>query len=164
MVSTSGDASPVAHEVAWRYFNMGRLASSFTFDAPVGHDGRSMYHSPQMLIVSIARDLANFDGHFKSALRDAVATDPELAVSADCTQLFEQLILQPAKRLSVVGPVVIVVDGLHLGGANSERALLHSLLSSQLLQLPANFRFVLAMRADDEVENILSPAVHKVSL
>ncbi|KZV77333.1 hypothetical protein PENSPDRAFT_730628 [Peniophora sp. CONT] len=164
MVSASSDASAIAHEIAWRYKNMGRLASSFTFDAPAGRDGRSMYHSPQALIGSLSRDLANFDGHFKAAQRKVIANDPDIAVSADFSHLFEHLFLQPAKDVSIVGPVVVVIDGLHLGGTESERAALHTLLSSKLSLLPASFRVVLSMAPDEEIETILSPAVHKVSL
>lgn len=165
MVSdTENAASAVAHEIASRYSSMQRLASSFSFDAPPGNDGRNMYHSPQMFLLSLARDLARFDKHIKSELHASILSDPDIALSVDCSQLFEQLVLRPAKQMSVVGPVVVVIDGLHLGGADSESALFHILLSSRLLQLPANFRFILAMAPSDEVEKIVSPAVQKTYL
>lgn len=156
VVGDSCSASSVAHEIATQYSNMARLVSSFTFNVS---DGRGMHRPPQMLVATLARDLADFDAHFASGLRASIASEPDVAISADCSLLFEHLVQKPAAQLSVAGPVVIVIDGLDFNGTPAERMELPKVLAAQLRLLPANFRFVLTMKTDHDIESVLAPAV-----
>ncbi|VDB84031.1 unnamed protein product [Peniophora sp. CBMAI 1063] len=146
-------ASSIAREIAKQYSHMGRLASSFTFDVS---DGRGMHRPPQMCITTLARDLANFDVHCAAAMRASVTGNLDLAFSSDCSQLFGQLVQEPANKLSVVGPVVVVIDGLDLKGTVAERTELPRVLAAQLDRMPSNFRFVLTMKPDNLVERELA--------
>ncbi|KZV67341.1 hypothetical protein PENSPDRAFT_654179 [Peniophora sp. CONT] len=149
-------ASSVAHEIATQYSNMGRLASSFTFNTS---DRRGIHYPPELLVRNLARDLADFDEPFASAMRASIVGTPDIAISSDCSRLFEHLVQKPAAQLSVAGPVVVVIDGLDFKGTRDERMELPEVLAEQFKLLPANFRFVLTMKTDHDVESVLAPAV-----
>ncbi|VDC03064.1 unnamed protein product [Peniophora sp. CBMAI 1063] len=150
----------VAREIATQYSQMGRLASSFTFDVS---ERQSMDPPPpQTCITTLARDLADFDAHCAAAMRASIASNPNLAFSSDCSQLFEQLVLKPASNLSVAAPVVVVIDGLDFKGTVAQRMELPRVFAMWLSGMPSNFRFVFTIKPDRLIERAL--AVHVAML
>ncbi|KAI0028267.1 hypothetical protein K488DRAFT_6288, partial [Vararia minispora EC-137] len=103
------ETSAIAHEIALRFSNCGRLASSFFFDPAYQADRR-----PHRLFTTLARDLADFDVMFKRALSDAVEADSSVCASWDCDRLFERLIHGPIEKHAIqpFGPIVVVIGAL----------------------------------------------------
>ena len=143
--------SSIAHEVAHRFNNMRRLASSFIF-LRKEQSKREAYH----LFTSLARDLSDRYPSFKSALGMAVKDNTSLRVGTrDYETLFQSLILEPLKDLHVVGPILVVVDALDECGNATGRTGLHTFLAKSLIRLPSNFRVLITSRPEDGIESAL---------
>ena len=146
--------SSIAHEVARRFHKMHRLTSSFIFlrrEQPV----RKAYH----LFTTLARDLADRYPSFKIALGKVIKDDTALRVGTrDYHTLFESLILEPLKDLHIVGPILVVIDGLDESGDATSRIGLHAFLAKNLVRLPSNFRVVITSRPEHAIESALDEA------
>jgi len=162
-VENTGKSS-IVREIARRYVNLGRLASTFTFDSGLA----SVSRQPHLLFTSIARDLAEFDQEYAQALDEAIKAHADITSSTDCEQLFAQLIYRPISRLSVVGPIVIAIDSLDMiAGAQNRQALL-SVLSNpnRMGSIPPNVRIIISSRASRDIEHTLGLAqfVYRVQI
>ncbi|KAH8990257.1 hypothetical protein EDB92DRAFT_779548 [Lactarius akahatsu] len=104
--------SSIAHEIARRFDKMHRLTSSFIF-LRKEQTKREAYH----LFTTLARDLSDRYPSFKTALGRIVKDNSSLRVGTrDCCTLFQSLILEPLDDLHIVGPILVVIDGLDESG------------------------------------------------
>jgi hypothetical protein len=99
--------SSIAHEVARRFANMDRLASSLTFVR-----GERSKSDAYKLFTTLAVDLSDRYPSFKIALGNAVGHNRSLLSARDYLTAFQTMLRQPLNDLHIVGPVVVIIDGL----------------------------------------------------
>ena len=140
--------SAIAHTIAHRFQALGRLGSFFCFDRNRAADRRH-----EKIFTTIARDLADCHPQFRKVLAAAVHHKMSLRNTPDVLQQWQELIVQPAKAMSdaIVGPIVIVIDGLdESGDTDSRRHILRILAGGYAkaaeVNLPPHFRVLLTSR------------------
>ena len=144
--------SSIAHEIARRFGEMHRLTSSFIFL-------RKEQSKPYHLFTTLARDLSDRYPSFKSALGRVVKDNSSLrAGTRDYPTLFESLILEPFKDLHIVGPILVVIDGLDESGDVTGANGLHNFLARNLSRLPSNFRVFITSRPEDRIQSAFDGA------
>ena len=144
--------SSIAHELARRFDNMHRLASSFIFL-------RKEQSKPYHLFTTLAHDLADRYPSFKAALGRVVQDDSSLRVrTRDYPTLFESLIIKPLDGLRIVGPIFVVIDALDESGDTTGRNGLHTFLAKILSKLPPNFRVLITSRPEDGIQSAFDGA------
>ena len=148
--------SAIAHTIAHRFKNMNRLGSSFCFVR--GRTDRG----PDKLFSTVARDLADFDEGIRRTLYKVVKDNKALRVALKVTQQFNNLILKPVEKLTITGPVVIVVDALDESGDALTRQDLLRELASKIEALPTNFRILLTSRPELDIERSFRTCSHIV--
>jgi hypothetical protein len=138
--------SSVAHTIAQTFREEGRLGSAIFLDQEVEDRNNS-----RKIFTTMAYDLAMFDSKIKEAISSAIGTDRG-RLSADIKRQFRELIVDPIRHLTVIGPVLILIDGVdNLPDAMDRLRFLHVLLQESI-QLPPNFRIIITARSTDEVE------------
>ena len=154
--------SSIAHTIAHRFQQLGRLGSCFCFDRNQIADRRH-----QMVFSTIAKDLANHDMLLRRQLAGIVHDNDALKNTTDILQQWEELIMKPAKALSeaMIGPIVIVVDALdESGDTGSRRVFLrilgNAIAGSRLTDLPPNFRILLTSRPLPDIHAALNGGTH----
>ncbi|KAF8953056.1 hypothetical protein BDZ97DRAFT_1680146 [Flammula alnicola] len=156
--------SSIAHTIARRFHELGRLGSCYCFDRNRGGDLRH-----EKIFTTIALDLADRDEQIRHALADAVRRATVLKNTTDITQQWKELLVKPAQQLSeaMVGPILIVIDALdESGGADSRKQLLRILAGklndadSHILKLPPNLRILLTSRPLPDICNTLGDVQH----
>lgn len=140
--------SAIAHTIAHTFNQDKRLGSSYFFDSA---DKENI--KPTNLLSTISRDIATLDHQWKMALFNVVKGDPSLQTTHSATDQFSTFILQPAKALAMVGPIVIVIDGLDESAKGDRRALLLDTLAKGVSDLPSNFRILITARPDSDIVN-----------
>ena len=140
--------SAIAHTIAHRFNKMHRLGSSFCFVR--GRRDRGL----DKLFSNVARDLADFDKSIRRALYDVVKDNKALRVTSKVTQQFDSLILKPVEKLTMTGPLVIVIDALDESGDAKTREDLLGELANKTKALPANFRILLTSRPEPDIESV----------
>ncbi|KAG1792155.1 uncharacterized protein HD556DRAFT_1482212 [Suillus plorans] len=162
--------SAVAHTIAKWYMERGGLGSFFCFDRTRQADRRQ-----DKIFTTIASDLADCNPILRRALAQAVRDHNGLKRTADIAKQWQELIVGPTKIASnaIAAPVLIVIDALDESGeANSREQILRLLAgklntsTSQLSDLPANFRILLTSRPLEDIHDTLhaEPHVRHVSL
>jgi len=141
--------SAIAHTIAGIFDEAGRLgAALFT------HNYTDQQIDVQTLSSTIAYQLASYDSTMQRRMADIIKAQPHLA-SAEIDRQFPNLIVAAAKDLTVVGPVIIVVDAL----SNSvEQTKLIKAIIKYSPQLPPNFRILLT--STPERINTLADSPH----
>ncbi|KAF7978740.1 hypothetical protein HWV62_44748 [Athelia sp. TMB] len=136
----------ISNSIARHYDRMKRLGSSVFFeraDQVQRHCGN--------LLSTVARDIANLDTQWRSALYEVIKGNDSLRQTRSVSRQWESFILEPAKSLNVIGPIVVVIDALDESGeAAARRDLLRS-LAKNAAELPANFRILVTTRAEDDI-------------
>jgi NACHT domain len=140
--------SAIAHTIAHKFNQDKRLGSSYFFDSA---DKENI--KPTNLLSTISRDIATLDHQWKMALFNVVKGDPSLQTTHSATDQFSTFILQPAKALAMVGPIVIVIDGLDESAKGDRRAALLDTLAKGVSDLPSNFRILITARPDPDIVN-----------
>ncbi len=141
--------SSIAHEIARRFDKMHRLTSSFIL-LRKEQSKREAYH----LFTNLARDLSDRYPSFKTALGRVVKDNSSLRVGTrDYRTLFESLILEPLKDLHIVGPILVVIDGLDESGDVTGENGLHTFLAKAFSKLPSNFRVLITSRPERDIES-----------
>ncbi|KAF7979229.1 hypothetical protein HWV62_43190 [Athelia sp. TMB] len=147
--------SSVANSIAHHYDKMKRLGSSVFFeraDQAQRHCGN--------LLSTVARDIANLDIQWKSALYEIIKNNDALRQTKSVSRQWESFILEPAKSLNTIGPIVIVIDALdESGDVAIRRGLLRS-LAKNATELPGNFRILITTRAEDDIWRAFSDKKH----
>ncbi|KAI0258821.1 hypothetical protein BC834DRAFT_962945, partial [Gloeopeniophorella convolvens] len=139
--------SSIAHEVARRFNDMGRLCTSYIFVR-----GSPSERNPYLLLTTLARDLWDQYPSFRVALGHVIKNNISLRLGAtDYKTLFEHLLLDPFKNLHLAGPILVVVDALDESGDVSGSQGLHTFLAEHLSHLPPNVRFFITTRPEKQI-------------
>lgn len=138
--------SAIAHSLAEHYRKVKRLGSFVSFSR---NDQQRRY--PGNLLSTISRHMADFDPHWRVALRDAVNDDISLAKSTLPTRQMETVLLGPARSLRIAGSVVIIVDALDESGNTAARESLLQVLAQNASALPFNFRVIVTARPEKDI-------------
>ncbi|KAG2343052.1 WD40 repeat-like protein [Suillus weaverae] len=156
--------SAVAHTIANWYITHGGLGACFCFDRTRQADCRQ-----DKIFTTIASELAECNPIMRRALAQAVRDHNGLKRTPDITKQWQELIVGPTSIASkaIAAPVLIVIEALDESGeANSREQILHLLAgklntsTSQLSELPANFRILLTSCPLEDIHNILHAAPH----
>ena len=121
-------------------FEQGRLGSAIF----LARDVEARNHSRNILS-TIAYDLAAFDGKIKEAISCAIQRQPSLA-TADIERQFQELIVAPIRDLTFIGPVLLLIDGIHELRDMKDQLRFLRVLFEQSVHLPPNFRFLITSR------------------
>jgi hypothetical protein len=140
--------SSIAHSVAAHFDGLHRLGSSFCFDR-----SRDAELPPERLFSTIARDLADKEPLQKKALYDAVK-ERSRRYTMSLKEQFENLLLNPSKALTNVGPIVIVIDALDECREGEKKNHLLEIIRSRLSELPSQYRIIITARP--EIHDLLS--------
>ena len=142
--------SAIAHSIARLYEEQKRLGSSYCFSST-----DVARRNPQNFFTTIARDLADLDRQFNSALCRIVKDNPGLRTSQAPFDQVKHLIIESSAGLHAIGPLVIVVDALdESGNADDRRQLLYA-FSRCIIErkLPTNLRFLISTRPENDILN-----------
>jgi hypothetical protein len=147
--------SAIAHTVARQFDQLKRLGSSYCFDrADLAN------RNPRNLFSTIARNIADLDDQWKKSLCSVVKGNRSLRTTLAVTEQFKNFILEPAKALTTVGPVVIIIDALDESGDKSSRKALLDIFAKKIAGLPSNFRILITARPEDDIVEALSDRPH----
>lgn len=142
--------SAIAHSIGQRFDELGRLGSVFCFNRNFQGD-----RHPESVFSTIARDLANWNPSFRRELALVLQKNRALAETPDMLTQWKHLILEPARRMTmvgpVVGPVVIVIDALDESGRGTSRNLLLSFLTRRVSELPSYIRIIITTRPERDI-------------
>ena len=146
--------SSVAHSTGERFRTLNCLASFLRFDRA--------YQAERPLISvirTIARDLADWDSTFRKALSNILHDQRHLIETVDVMQQWEGLILEPLKKVALVGPVLVVIDAFDECSAPDAplRRMLLKLLIEHSKELPPNFRILITSRPEHDVVRAMRP-------
>ncbi|KAK6977666.1 WD40 repeat-like protein [Favolaschia claudopus] len=139
--------SAIAHTVSRRFNELRRLGSSFFFlrDKPE--------RRADWLFTTITRDLADLDTEWTMSLKQVISGRRAVRRTSSIQEQYEEFILKPAQGPGTLyfGPVVIVIDALDAIEDAAARRTVLALLSSRIVELPRNFRFLVTARATEEI-------------
>ncbi|KIJ33788.1 hypothetical protein M422DRAFT_264252 [Sphaerobolus stellatus SS14] len=136
--------SAIAHTIAERFDKGLRLGSSCFFDStiPMRRDAVAVFRI-------IARDLASLDQNNKAKLWEKkVKENQAIRTTVSIREQFENFILKPAETLSLLVPIVIVMNALD--ECDDWKQLLE-IFAAKMSKLPHNFRFLLTARPEDDI-------------
>ncbi|KAF7800204.1 hypothetical protein EIP86_011451 [Pleurotus ostreatoroseus] len=154
---TGAGKSFIAHTVARHFEELRHLGGSFTFGLPNGEGLRS-----EQVYIHIARHLTALDKGIKRAVADGVANYGGTIGTCDPETHFEKFVVDPLKRETPLGPVVIIIDGLnhaahHVAEEENDNPLSEKLARVLLKfahQLPAQVRIVVTTRLTSGLRSI----------
>src|ERR1700729_4015405 len=138
--------SAIAHTVAQQFDQLGRLGSSYCFDL-----ADQANRHPSNLLSTIARDIATLDHQWKTALFNVVKGNTSLQTTRSATEQLNKFILEPAKALTTIGPIVIVIDAFDESGDSSYSKTLLEVLARRAADLPTNFRILITSRPERDI-------------
>ena len=140
--------SAITHSIARLYEGQKRLGSSYCFSST-----DVARRNSQCLFATIARDLADLDHQFKSALCEIVKDNKELRTSRAPLDQVEHLIIESSAYLDAMGPLVIVVDALDESRNAGDHGQLLYALSRCIIErkFPTNFRFLISARPENDI-------------
>lgn len=151
--------STIARTVADRIRRIGRCGCFHFFERDKTNG--------DLVIQTIALQLANSNPIIKSAIADAVDADRNIVTTPLSTQL-EQLIEGPLKAASqsLSGPIIIILDSLDEYGDVSARQLLLEFISHRFTALPPHFRILVTSRPELDIRNTFAgnPKIRSMSL
>ncbi|KAF8622306.1 hypothetical protein AX15_007117 [Amanita polypyramis BW_CC] len=140
----------IANTVAAIFDGGRRLGASVFLDRIRKED-----NNPTNIFTSIARQLAAFDDKLKLRISKAINDQPTLITSGLGRQL-RGLIIEPLNDLTIIGPIVVVIDGLDVL-ENRDRIL--SVLRDAK-HLPQNLRILITTRRRNDIVDNLKHARH----
>ncbi|KIM79211.1 hypothetical protein PILCRDRAFT_74639, partial [Piloderma croceum F 1598] len=143
--------SAIAHAVARQFDGIGRLGSSYCFDRADQTNRR-----PSNLLSTIALDIADLDHHWKKSLCNVVKGNRSLRTTLSATEQFKNFILEPAKALTTVGPILIVIDALDESAEKRSRKVLLEVLARMAASIPNNFRILITARPERDIVKAFS--------
>ena len=153
--------SAVAQTIARLYNEQERLGSSYCFAS-----SDIAMRNPQNLFSTIARNLADHDPQYKSALWSVVKGNRALRTSQSPSQQVESFIIEPSKHLNSIGPLLVVIDGLDESGDPASRRNILQAISKQIARntFPTHLRFLITTRPEIDILDELPPCpqiIHK---
>jgi hypothetical protein len=139
--------SAVSHTIAQKLREEERLGSAIFLARNV--EGRN---SAQAVFSTMASDLAAFDEKIKEGISQAINKDPGLP-TASLERQFQGLIVGPTRNLTIIGPVLLILDGLdECQDIKEQRRLLH-ILVRESVNLPMNFRILITARPEPHIDD-----------
>ncbi|KZP10837.1 WD40 repeat-like protein [Athelia psychrophila] len=148
-----GDAgvgkSAIANTVAQHYKAEKHLGSFVSFNR-----SDQEKRNPRNLLSTVARDMADLDSNWKSALYDVVKDDHSIRKTISPILQMKSFVLEPAKALAIVGPIVIIIDALDESGDALARRSLLKALAENASKLPPNFRILITARPEDDIRKL----------
>ncbi|KAG1730829.1 uncharacterized protein EDB91DRAFT_742847 [Suillus paluster] len=138
--------SNIAHTIARQFDAIVRLGSSYCFSRAT-RDKRNTTN----LFSTIARDLADHDPQYMKALWGTVKDKRALRETINPLTQFTRFILIPARQMTCIGPVLVVIDGLEYSGSESARKDLLTALAEKGAELPRNFKFLVTCQPEDDI-------------
>ena len=147
--------SAIAHTIANLFEQQKRLGSSYCFDRADQVNRRL-----SNLLSTIALDMADLDHQWKTSLRNTVKGNHALQTTLSATLQFQDFILEPAKALTTVGPILVVIDAIDESAEPSSRRVLLTILAKRISELPSNFRFLITARPEQDILKAFSGNPH----
>jgi hypothetical protein len=138
------------HTVARYFHRLMQLGLSYCFKRDDLENRR-----PAMLLSTLAHDSADYDPSFKSALVDSVGGKRSLRVVFDLEDQLDCFILNLMSTLTLVRPVVIVIDALDKSADPHGRRKLLELFATKILNFSSNFRVFLTSQPELDVASSL---------
>jgi hypothetical protein len=138
--------SAVAHSIARLYDGIDRLGSAYCFDRNEMELTRT-----NIVIPTIARNLANCELTMKTALSDFLQRKPTIAQTRGIRQQFDELLLAPLRQTNAPGPIVIVIDALDESSPTSRSQLLAA-FTDRLSELPPYIRIIITSRPETDIK------------
>lgn len=96
-------------------------------------------------------DIADLDRYWNKSLYDVVKGHRSLRTTRSAAEQFQNFLLEPAKALKTVGPVVIVIDAFNESEDISVRMALLDVLTRRAADLPTNFRVLITARPETDI-------------
>jgi hypothetical protein len=140
----------IANSTAVAFDNGGRLGASVFLDR-----GIAEHRNPTKISSSIARELAAFDDQLKLRISKAISLKPSLGTAVFERQL-QGLIIEPLSDLTIIGPILVVIDGLDVW---QDRGCVLSALRNAS-NLPPNLRILITSRPEADIVNGLKGIPH----
>ncbi|KAJ7121439.1 WD40 repeat-like protein [Mycena epipterygia] len=139
--------STVSTTVSESFWPVDRLGAFLFFDR---NDGARSH--PGAVVRTIAYKLALSNPHIASSVAEAIRRNPAI-VDAPIRTQFKLLLLDPltAAEQYMQGPILIILDALDECGDPHSRAMLLSLLATELHKLPCLFRVLITSRRDPDI-------------
>ncbi|KAJ3849101.1 hypothetical protein EV368DRAFT_13422, partial [Lentinula lateritia] len=143
------EKSGVAHAISKHYHHLDHLGSSIFTCVPDETVVKTTipFH---LIFPTIARDIADLDPKFRHALYTA-ASSMAVRTSRSPMDQFTNFILTPSQYLAILGPIVVVLDGIDQMPESSTRGNFLSVLTQQAQDLPSNFRILVTSRPDSPI-------------
>jgi AAA ATPase domain len=138
--------SAVASTIAERLCERKRLGSSFFFNHNEADKSRV-----DNVFTNIARDIADENPEIREILCSTIKNSRSLRMTTDVREQFIRFILDPAKQVTTIGPIVIVIDGFDECGNPTSRTRLIDVLAKELSDLPSNFHILLTARPEEDI-------------
>jgi AAA ATPase domain len=138
--------STIAHTIARLFDRLERLGSSYCFD-----HADQVNRRPSNLFVTIALDMAHLDSHWKTSLCHEVKGNRSLRTTLAAIEQFERFILEPARALTTIGPIVLVIDAVDESGDEASRKAILDILAKRVSDLPLNFRVLITARPEQDI-------------
>ena len=162
MHGVAGSGKSTISTTVAEYFREVRRLGAFIF-----FDRNDQAHShPAAIVRTLAYRLASFDSRIQSTVSAEIEGDKSIA-EAPIRRQFAKLLLGPLQaiaKLSLQGPVIIVIDALDECGEVASRKTLLALLAQELADLPPMFRFLITSRAESDISAAFSGQSHIVEM
>jgi hypothetical protein len=127
-----------------------RRCVSFFFDASAQTaSGLKHFYS------TISRDIARLNKDWEASLVKAIRNSPKAPEELSIESQLETLLLQPAREVDNIGPILLIIDALDESGSQDQRSTLLKTLS-HLQKLPIQFRFLITSRPEKDVTTAFS--------
>ena len=153
--------SAIAHTIAYRFAALGRLGASFGFNR------NEKKRTPETLVPTLAQDLADFDANIYSGLSTVIEKNKALRTTTRIETQFLNFIIKPMRDLSILGPIVIVIDALDecADASDSSRRELLWMLARHLGDFPPSVRVLITSRPDhDIISQLRGDNIHTMSM
>ncbi|EJF55525.1 hypothetical protein DICSQDRAFT_175801 [Dichomitus squalens LYAD-421 SS1] len=140
--------SSIAHSIGVHSRDRRRLGSFFSFNRTFRAE-----RPPKYVFSTIAHDLANWNPIFRHALADVLHEQGDLVGSVDIAKQWVGLVIEPLKKVGLVGPVVVVIDAFDESSSADApgRLLLLQHLTEGSKELPPNIRILVTSRFDPDI-------------
>lgn len=147
--------SAIAHTIASRYNDLGRLGGSFAFSRETA--ARKVYH----LFPHIARLLCNQGDPMKKALADLVEGEAGYTDTTDIDLQFDRFLVKPLSELTILAPILIVIDAIDeapdISSADKESLeRLLTCIATRTKELPTNLRVLITTRPEARILQVLN--------
>ncbi|PPQ93771.1 hypothetical protein CVT25_008150 [Psilocybe cyanescens] len=144
---TTCGKSTITHTIAKVFHEQRRLGAAVFIHSNVPEPNSCKISS------TIIHQLAGYHSTFQAHIATTIKDDPSL-LDADIDRQFRKLIVDTTSsignHLSMIGPIIIVIDNLHFLD-DGERSKVLITIAKYSGNLASNFRFILTCRDDDAV-------------